>query len=364
MPTNNSKIERRSFAEVRASQGDEFAITGYACLYNNESKDLGGFREIVAPGAFDTSLKSGRDVQFCFNHSQDAVLARTSNGTLTLSSDDKGLKFRAALNPKIQSHRDIWEACRSGLYNECSYAFKVKPDGEKWNARIRTLVDVDLFDVSLVGQPAYSGTSASARSAGTIPTTAELKARLAKIDGSDSVIAREDQQRRARAEALGKQIDGKAIGDGASMIACERSFDDDEDLLDELQDMADARYGVNRFKVVDCERDEDPIPPITSYGKSTTRCRGTAILRDMLSDTEDFFAVDYDEDEDDQDDQRSLSPSEVSSRKKLRFVSNRRRVMPHGTRWQKSQRALDAASEWYALAGERDMRARISSVSR
>ncbi|MFB3917252.1 MAG: HK97 family phage prohead protease [Terriglobales bacterium] len=165
-----TKMEQRTLsAELRAeSEGDEFALAGYAALFNSESKPiLGVFRETIAPGAFDRALREKQLVRFTFNHSLNAVLARTDNGTLQLSTDAKGLKFRAQLNRRIQLHSDLWEACRSGLYTECSFVFSVpSPSGEKWSpdGKKRTLLDVDLFDCSLVGEPAYNGTSAAARS--------------------------------------------------------------------------------------------------------------------------------------------------------------------------------------------------------
>ncbi|HET7185529.1 MAG TPA: hypothetical protein VFI82_12645 [Terriglobales bacterium] len=123
-------------------------------------------------------------------------------------------------------------------------------------------------------------------------------------------------------------------------------------LLEELQELADTRYGP-RYKVIDADCPD---------GK---RC-GTAIMRDMLADDEDFYGVDFDEEDskDDEDDQRSLKPAELSSRKKLRFVSYRRKLSPHGTRWEKYQRSLDAAAEWYSKANERDMQRRLRAASR
>lgn len=338
--TNNNKIERRSFVEVCASQGDAFELVGYCALYNVESKDLGGFVEILAPGCFDRSLSNGDPVYFCFNHSVSAILARSDNGTLELSSDDKGLRFKAKLNRNISLHKDIYESCRSGLYRECSFGFTVGPDGQKWANGVRTITDCRLIDTSLVGMPAYEGTSASARSR--IPSTEDLRARLARInkqiDKQDHES--EDEARRKRADELGVKIYGTN----------QRSYDgDDKDTaMDELQELCDARYGQNRYKVIDCDG---------------TRSKGYAIVRDMCSDSEDFYAVDYDED--DEQDERQLQPGHVSSLcKKLRFTSNRRRVMPQGTTWSKSKRALDVASEWLNRADERAMQQRIAAASR
>src|SRR5579863_8217754 len=146
-----TRVEKRFVTratELRAeSQGEEFVITGYAALFNSPSKNLGGFVETIAPQAFERTLAEKPVVRFTFNHSLDDVLARTDNGTLALNTDSKGLKFRAQLNPKITRHSDLWEACRSGLYNECSFAFTVhEPGGQSWSpdGTQRTLLDVDL----------------------------------------------------------------------------------------------------------------------------------------------------------------------------------------------------------------------------
>ena len=47
--------------ELRAdSQGEEMALVGYAAMFNQESRDLGGFRETIVPGAFKRSIGAGR----------------------------------------------------------------------------------------------------------------------------------------------------------------------------------------------------------------------------------------------------------------------------------------------------------------
>lgn len=170
------KREYRYVAELRAEgQGDEIALAGYAALFNSESKDLGGFRETVAPGAFTRSLKEGADVKALVNHDPSQLLGRSKNGTLTLSQDDRGLKFRVVLNPKSQAHRDLHASVERGDMDECSFAFTVDKDGQTWTKKpdtngsedfyaARTLLDVDLMDVSVVTYPAYNNTSVTARS--------------------------------------------------------------------------------------------------------------------------------------------------------------------------------------------------------
>jgi HK97 family phage prohead protease len=193
--------------ELRAEP--DFTIAGYAALFDSPSKNLGGFTEVIAATAFTRSLAEKAVVRFTFNHSLDDVLARTDTGSLELSTDSKGLKFRAQLNKKIQRHADIWEACRSKLYDECSFAFTVPDGGDAWSpdGRRRTLLDVDLMDCAIVGVPAYEGTSASARNADGGYVEA-MRARLATMNA--------DFERSERAHALRMQLlsEGRADSDG------------------------------------------------------------------------------------------------------------------------------------------------------
>jgi HK97 family phage prohead protease len=233
----------RSFsirAELRTElHGDEFVISGYAALFNSPSKNLGGFTETITPGAFTRSLAAKAQVQFTFNHSQDFVLARTTNGTLELSQDSKGLRFRAQLNSKIQGHRDIWEACKSGLYTECSFAFMVGPDGQTWSpdGTQRTLLYVDLLDVSLVGIPAYSGTSASARNVDAAYFDAvrarleTMKADWARADRAHEILIRLSAEHRRRDDNDDDGPDEEDLFDEACRTLGLEYCDHDEDFV-------------------------------------------------------------------------------------------------------------------------------------
>lgn len=170
-------IEKRTItAELRAEKGanGELYIRGYAATFNVESKDLGGFREVVAPGAFTRSLKEGGDVKALFNHDANHILGRKKNNTLEVAQDEKGLAWRCTLNPLSQAHRDLHAAVERGDIDECSFAFTAPKGGQVWAERstgdgnepqiVRTLTDVNLFDVSVVTYPAYPGTEAGTRS--------------------------------------------------------------------------------------------------------------------------------------------------------------------------------------------------------
>ena len=148
--------------ETRAS--GQTAIVGYAAVYNRLSLDLGGFREMILPGAFDKVLSRQRgkqDVIAVFNHDPNILLGRTSSGTLQLSSDDKGLKY--TVTPPAERADIISLILRRDLLGS-SFAFTVAKDSESFssdaNGAVRTIREVSgLYDVGPVVNPAYSSST-------------------------------------------------------------------------------------------------------------------------------------------------------------------------------------------------------------
>lgn len=161
-----SKLETREFEidlELR-EEGDEMSLVGYAALFNSRSENLGGFTEVIAPGAFSRSLKSRNDVKLLWNHDTSAVLGSTRAGTLKLYEDERGLRVEASL-PNTTHGRDAKELIKRGDVTGFSFGFSIPGrGGDEWNAEgtERTLKSVRLHEVSLTGFPAYQGTNGTA----------------------------------------------------------------------------------------------------------------------------------------------------------------------------------------------------------
>lgn len=153
------KVEKRDDSELGKT------LVGYAALFNVDAQLGYGFTERIAPGAFTNALKRKDDVRALFNHDANHILGRTTAGTLELWEDTKGLGFRVVL-PETQFASDLSQSIARGDINQCSFAFI--PDGENWDEKnkgnvIRTITDVQLFDVSAVTYPAYEQTRVSLR---------------------------------------------------------------------------------------------------------------------------------------------------------------------------------------------------------
>ena len=128
MKKNNKETRVYSEAsyEVRMDESspDEIKVSGYACLFDHESRDL-GFRETISRNAFDGRLED--NVILTFNHDMNAILDRNQGGTLKLSIDNLGLRYDGTL-PNTTSGRDVAELMRRGLLYESSFAFTVEDD--------------------------------------------------------------------------------------------------------------------------------------------------------------------------------------------------------------------------------------------
>lgn len=150
--------------EVRENDFGRPVIEGYAAVFNALSEDLGGFREVVAPGAFKRSVDEN-DVRALWDHNSQYVLGRNKAGTLALDEDATGLRI-TIVPPETMWAADLLQSMKRGDINQMSFGFYKRAD--EWDYQTqpptRTLRDVDLFDVSIVTYPAYPQTSAEARS--------------------------------------------------------------------------------------------------------------------------------------------------------------------------------------------------------
>lgn len=165
------EIERRTVrlqdVELRkaADEQDAPEIRGYAAVFDALSEDLGGFRERIAPGAFAGSVAQN-DIRALWEHNPQYVLGRNKAGTLHLEEDEQGL-WITTNPPDTVWARDLMASMERGDVNQMSFGFYTRRDrwdrDEDTGETVRTLLDVDLFDVSVVTYPAYPQTSAEAR---------------------------------------------------------------------------------------------------------------------------------------------------------------------------------------------------------
>ncbi len=152
-----TKLSTRDATEEQPSK-----ITGYAAVFNSKTTIGGWFDEVIEPGAFARSLSDNGDIRALFNHNWDNVLGRTKSGTLRLEEDEKGLKFEIEL-PNTSVGRDLAESMSRGDINQCSFGFWITEENWDYSVEpaLRTIKEVELYEISVVSIPAYDDTEAS-----------------------------------------------------------------------------------------------------------------------------------------------------------------------------------------------------------
>lgn len=140
-------------------------VEGYALLFEHESRNLGGWTEIISRDAFkeaDTSNVVAR-----IHHKDEYIIGRNKSGTLTLTFDDKGLFYSVLLGDSTAA-RDLKDMLERGDIDESSFAFDIDwaNDGYKRIDRsdenkiplYRLEKAKTLYDVAPVVNAAYSNT--------------------------------------------------------------------------------------------------------------------------------------------------------------------------------------------------------------
>lgn len=155
----------RARLEVRSTKQGR-SLTGYFAVYNSQSENLGGFVEIIAPGAFNKSLRT-QQVAALIDHDAGRLIGKSGNN-LTLSTDSTGLRFTIQPLPNTTQVNDLLSLADQGLITSCSFGMYVISDD--WSTLadgtpLRTVTEAIIFEGSILtgNEPAYTATSVSAR---------------------------------------------------------------------------------------------------------------------------------------------------------------------------------------------------------
>lgn len=164
------RTEQRQRLEVRDA-GDHPTLVGYAIVYGARSLDLGGFVEVIAPGAATKSLRESDVLAYAY-HEPSALLGRTSAGTLRLAEDMHGVAFEIDL-PATTVGRDLAELAGRGDVKGSSFGFRAivdewDEDDDQDPGVLRTVRELALHHVAPVPDPAYPDTEAALRSLATV----------------------------------------------------------------------------------------------------------------------------------------------------------------------------------------------------
>ena len=162
--------EYRALVSFGAEKKDDkeeksYKVSGYASTFDTYTLfEVDGieYKERIDSHAFDDADMT--DVIMQYDHA-GRVFARTSNGTLTVSVDERGLKIEADLST-TEASRELYDEIAAGLIIKMSFAFKVADEHYDSNSHTRVIDSIaKVFDVSAVSIPANENTEIFARSA-------------------------------------------------------------------------------------------------------------------------------------------------------------------------------------------------------
>lgn len=163
---------------LRAEDGSETrTIEGYAIVFNQRSqllRDWNVYRmveEIIPASALGSATLNACDVVADLEHNPNRMLARCNKGqgTLTLTIDEKGLKYRFDAPHTVDGDYALEMVKRGDLFGS-SFAYSTDEQvnvtySKDGDTLVRSVNKIDaIYDVAIVANPAYQQTSVQARS--------------------------------------------------------------------------------------------------------------------------------------------------------------------------------------------------------
>lgn len=153
---------------TRAADDDGFTLEGYAAVFDTPTRIdswEGRFDELIIRGAFLKTLKE-RSPVMQWDHGHDAATGSVPIAAIqSIREDDHGLFVSARMfdNARVEPIR---QAIAGGAIDGMSFRFRVVK--EEWDESddvpLRSIKELDLFELGPVAFPAYTSTSVGVRS--------------------------------------------------------------------------------------------------------------------------------------------------------------------------------------------------------
>lgn len=164
--------------QFRADDENTPYIEGYFSVFGDVYELWPGATEEIASTAFDGALHD--DIRALVDHRTEMVLGRTTNGTLELRVDERGLWGRIKINPADGDAMNLYERVKRGDVDQCSFGFEIidEETQHREDGSVHWIIKrVKLYEVSVCTFPAYEATSVTARKR----DFAEIKRRQAEV---------------------------------------------------------------------------------------------------------------------------------------------------------------------------------------
>lgn len=187
---------RMTDMSIETNDDGSMTVSGYVNKTEQWSELLGRrdrFKEKITRGAFQRAIDKSDEIHFLAEHDNSKILSSTRNNSLELREDEVGLHMSAKICPTSWG-KDYYELINSGILKNMSFGFRaVKDAWKKVDGYFeRTVNELELFEVSVVRDPAYSQSTISARGIDLIEDevpTEELNLRTIEIRSDADIEA-------------------------------------------------------------------------------------------------------------------------------------------------------------------------------
>lgn len=181
--------EVRSFALQIKAAGDDGTVEGYGSVFGVRDN----YDDVISKGAFVQSLKdhkaAGTMPAMLWQHSADHPIGIWTE----MVEDDKGLRIKGQLSMETVKGKEAHALLKLGAINGLSIGFMSKQWAYDRDTGVRTLTEIDLWEVSLVTFPANE------------------KARITNVKESPDEVTTPKDAERALREAGFSKADATAL---------------------------------------------------------------------------------------------------------------------------------------------------------
>jgi HK97 family phage prohead protease len=139
-------MEHKSVAfELKKEPDADGVFEGYASVFGVVDQGM----DVVERGAFTKTLGSGRNVKMLWQHDSAQPIGVFD----VMQEDERGLFVRGRLLKGIRQSEEAMVLMRNGAIDSMSIGYRVAEATEEGGGRIRKLMEVELFEISLVTFP-------------------------------------------------------------------------------------------------------------------------------------------------------------------------------------------------------------------
>ena len=147
-----ARMEHRAYALAIRAAGDDGTVEGYGSVFGVRDT----YDDVIQPGAFATSLGAHRAAgtmpAMLWQHDPEEPIGVWTD----MVEDEKGLRVKGRLVLDAERGRAAHALLKAGALNGLSIGFMAKQWAYDRDTDVRTLTEIDLWEVSMVTFPAQA----------------------------------------------------------------------------------------------------------------------------------------------------------------------------------------------------------------